>query len=99
MDPPHALLLVVDEERLRVSCDILLDEVDPAETRMVGRLRVRFGAGPALFVYRLLFDPGDFIMMRKMFLGIKERAEATKAAAPPHGPADGRRVGGTRRDA
>jgi hypothetical protein len=27
-------------------------------------------------VFDLMFDPGDFVMMRKMLLGIKQRAEA-----------------------
>jgi hypothetical protein len=79
MEPRRSMLLVVPEEPLLVSCSILLDEVAAGETRMIGRLKVRFGPGYALFLYRLLFDPGDFIMMRKMFLGIKERAEAASA--------------------
>ena len=75
MEPDRSLLLVIDQDPLRVSAAILLDQVAQAETRMVGRVRVRFGGGLPLFLYRLLFDLGDFIMMRKMFLGIKERAE------------------------
>jgi len=75
MEPDRSLLLVVDQDPLRVSAAILLDQVAQAETRMVGRVRVRFGTGLPVFLYRLLFDLGDFIMMRKMFIGIKERAE------------------------
>jgi hypothetical protein len=80
MEPDRSLLLVVDQDPLRVSAAILLDQVAQAETRMVGRVRVRFGGGIPVFLYRLLFDLGDFIMMRKMFLGIKERAERWTAA-------------------
>lgn len=80
MEPDRSLLLVIDQDPLRVSAAILLDQVAQAETRMVGRVRVRFGGGIPLFLYRLLFDLGDFIMMRKMFLGIKERAERWAAS-------------------
>lgn len=45
-------------------------------TRLVTRLRVRYDwSFPAILQY-LLVDFGDFIMMRKCMLGIKERAEA-----------------------
>jgi hypothetical protein len=75
MEPNRQLLLVVDEEPMHVSASILLDEAEEGRTRMTGRVRVRFGRGLPLFFYRLLFDLGDFIMMRKMFLGIRDRAE------------------------
>jgi hypothetical protein len=80
MEPDRSLLLVLDEDPIQVSASILLDQVADEETRMVGRVRVRFGRGLPVFLYRLLFDLGDFIMMRKMFLGIKERAERWTAA-------------------
>ena len=75
MEPHHHLLLVIEEESIRISASILLDEAEEGRTRMTGRVRVRFGRGLPLFFYRLLFDLGDFIMMRKMFLGIRDRAE------------------------
>lgn len=88
MKPQRSLLLAIEEEAIRVSSSIVLEEPGETGTRMIGRLRVRFGRGLPLFPYRLLFDLGDFIMMRKMFLGIKERAEilagsASRSPAPP----------------
>lgn len=90
MDRPRSLLLVIEEEAIHVSSSIVLEEVGESGTRMIGRLRVRFGRGLPLFLYRLLFDLGDFIMMRRMFLGIKERAEflvgsASGSSAPSSG--------------
>jgi len=37
-------------------------------------------------VYYVLFEPGDFVMMRRMMLGIKRRAESL--AARRHEAAD-----------
>jgi hypothetical protein len=54
-----------------------LYELDGERTRLVTRLRARFcptSFGAALFI--VVFDIGDFIMMRKCMLGIKRRAEA-----------------------
>ena len=44
-------------------------------TRLVTRLRARYDAGPFLPVTVLLMEIGDFPMMRRMLLGIAERAE------------------------
>jgi hypothetical protein len=53
-----------------------LYRVDERRTRLVTRVRMRYEwASPWVF-FDLLFDPGDFVMMRKMLLGIKRRAEA-----------------------
>lgn len=44
-------------------------------TRLVTRLKARYDAGPFLPVTVLLMEIGDFPMMRRMLLGIAERAE------------------------
>lgn len=54
---------------------IALDPVDAATTRLVCRLRADFERGLMSRIYYLLFEPGDFVMMRKMLQSIKERAE------------------------
>jgi hypothetical protein len=54
-----------------------LYELDSERTRLITRLRTRFyptSLEAALFI--VVFDIGDFIMMRKCMLGIKRRAEA-----------------------
>ncbi len=48
-----------------------------SETRLVSRIRVRWNLRrPKDAVMAAVVDPGDFVMMRKMMLGIKRRAEA-----------------------
>lgn len=44
-------------------------------TRLVTRLKARYELGPFLPVTVLLMEVGDFPMMRRMLLGIRERAE------------------------
>lgn len=44
-------------------------------TRLVTRLKARYTLGPFLPVTVLLMEVGDFPMMRRMLLGIRERAE------------------------
>jgi hypothetical protein len=51
-------------------------------TRLVTRLKQRYRATPAVLVTVVLAECGDFPMMRRMLLGIKKRAEHTRAAVP-----------------
>ncbi len=49
----------------------------PSTTRLVSRVRIRWNLrDPKDAVSAVVVDPGDFVMMRKMMLGIKRRAEA-----------------------
>lgn len=61
-----------------ISCVILLEPLDCDSTRLVVRLRAVFH-GLRARLWALLFDFGDFVMMRKMLLGIKQRAERVAA--------------------
>jgi hypothetical protein len=64
----------------------------PAEgqrTRLISRTRYHLNWGtllrmlPPRFVpFYLLFEPGEFIMVRKMLLGIKQRVERATSSAP-----------------
>ena len=76
LDPDRALLLVIDEDRAQISFSTVLDELDERHIRMVMRVRAAFKRSLPMSLYYLLFEPGDFVMMRKMMLGIKRRAEA-----------------------
>ena len=49
---------------------------DAGRTRLVTRLKARYQPGPFLPVTVLLMEIGDFPMMRRMLLGLAERAEA-----------------------
>ena len=48
-----------------------------SSTRLISRVRIRWNLrDPKDAVTAVIVDPGDFVMMRKMMLGIKRRAEA-----------------------
>lgn len=51
------------------------------QTRLVTRLRQQYRWAPATIVTVLLAEFGDFAMMRRMLLGIKQRAERAAAVA------------------
>jgi hypothetical protein len=55
----------------------ILRALPDGRTRLVTRLRQHYRAAPATIVTVILAEFGDFPMMRKMLLGIKERAETT----------------------
>jgi len=76
LEPNRSLLLLIDEDRAQISFSTVLDEIDELHTRLIMRARARFKVGLLPGLYYLLFEPGDFVMMRKMMLGIKQRAEA-----------------------
>jgi hypothetical protein len=87
MDRPRSLVLSVPEMTLlgatgRVVVGFALEPVGPRTTRLVCRIRAEFGRNVRSRLYYAIFEPGDFVMMRKMLLGIKARAERT--ARQPH---------------
>lgn len=55
-------------------------------TRVVTRLKARYDVGPFLPATVLLMEVGDFPMMRRMLLGIAERAEGLPGAMIPGCP-------------
>jgi hypothetical protein len=54
-----------------------LRQLPDGQTRLVTRLRQHYRLAPATLLTIILAEFGDFPMMRKMLLGIKQRAEAT----------------------
>jgi hypothetical protein len=84
IDPGRAIVAMIHNEEIGLPGDIVMCMMlrplgpDGRHTRMTLRLRGRFwGVGR---LWALLFDFGDFVFMRKMLLGIKERAEAAHNA-------------------
>lgn len=80
MEEPRSLVLTVPEMELfgatgRVVVSFVLEPVGPRTTRLVCRLRAEFGRNIRSRLYYAIFEPGDFVMMRKMLRGIKHRAE------------------------
>lgn len=66
-----------------ISATLMLDPIDERHARLVTRLRAEF-RGWRERLFGVMFDGGDFIMMRKMLLGVKERAE--RASVQPREP-------------
>jgi hypothetical protein len=61
----------------------VIEPVDESRTRLVTRIRARYDwSGPLAIVWLLLMELGDFPMMRKQLVGIKERAETLASKAP-----------------
>jgi hypothetical protein len=52
-----------------------LEKVDETHTRLIIRNRGTFPMNPAGLFWMALMDPGIFVMMRKMLLTLKQRAE------------------------
>jgi hypothetical protein len=68
--------LVKPGEYLATTWGFYLEPVDEHTTRLIGRFRSDYSPTPMnTFFYRVILEPGSFIMERKMLLGIKERAE------------------------
>jgi hypothetical protein len=81
IEPGRSIVAMIHGQEMRTPADVaiclMLRPLDPGSrrTRLMLRLHGRFwGASGRLF--RLIFDFGDFVFMRKMLLGIKQRAEA-----------------------
>ena len=88
IEPEQLLLLTIEDKRTNLSFVTMLDELNDGSTRLIVRLRVQYRWNLRRSLYFQLFEPGDFVMMRKMMLGIKRRAEAlheqsTYAMLPP----------------
>lgn len=76
IDPNRSLVLAIRHEDAVISSVFELVPDGPGRCRLVVRLRSYLPRRPATLAFAALFDPGDFVMMRKMMLGIKRRAEA-----------------------
>ena len=76
-----------------IAIAMLLEPLGPEalQTRLLIRLRARFW-GIGGWLYALVFDFGDFLFMRKMILGIKERAENAWQSIPTQPVANDRRT-------
>jgi hypothetical protein len=73
MDPSRSMLWVTTDENVTWAWGLYKSG---EQTRLVTRVRMHYRwTRPWMAFFNLLFDPGDFVMMRKMLLGIKRRAE------------------------
>jgi hypothetical protein len=84
------LLLAGHEPWGDVSWILALYPLDDATTRLISRTRYRLRWGvifrllpPRMLPFYALFEPGEFLMLRKMLLGVKRRAERIGTAKRP----------------
>ncbi len=78
IEPSHFLLLVGHDPAFGdISWVFALDPLDETHTRLVSRSRVRWPLNRGGIFWLIVTDPGSFIMMRQMLLGIKQRVEQT----------------------
>ena len=79
IEPEQSLVLKIDRasvgQDLELSCVMTLEPLDGRGTRLMLRVHGKFNGLVEKLWGRLLFDAGDFVMMRKMLLGIQERSE------------------------
>ena len=73
VEEPHVLVWSKPDS----SWSWLLTPLPDGSTRLVTRLKQRYRLGWSLPVTVLLAELGDFAMMRRMLLGLKQRAERT----------------------
>ncbi len=75
IEPERLLLMTIRDKKTDLSVATTLNELEDGSTRMIVRLRLNYRWGIRRSLYFQLFEPGDFVMMRKMMLSIKRRAE------------------------
>lgn len=80
IDPGRALVLTVRRGDAVVRAAFSLAASAPGQTRLVTRLRFAVRPSPLALVWAAAMDAGDFVMFRRMMLGIRERAEAAEDA-------------------
>jgi len=86
VEPPRLLLL---GGAAFSTLAFVLQPLDEQRTRLLFRNRAALGWTPSGIFWRLVLDPGIFIMSRKMLLVIKERAEGgsqpiSRSKGPPY---------------
>jgi len=76
IEPNKSILIVIREPGVEVTWCFMLDEIDDKQSRLVLRVRSRLAMTPLLLLSLPIMYPGQYLMIRKMLLGIKQRAEA-----------------------
>ena len=75
IEPNRMLLLVINEPNAQVTWCFMLDEIADRQTRLILRVRSRLAMSPLLLLALPIMIPGEFLMVRRMLLGIRQRAE------------------------
>lgn len=82
VEPNHYLLLAGHENWGEVSWVVVIEPLDERRSRLISRTRYNLNWGtllrtlpPQLVPFYLFFEAGEFVMLRQMLLGVKQRAE------------------------
>lgn len=78
IEPNRLLLIVIREPGVEVTWCFMLDEIEDKQTRLILRIRTCLIMTPMLLLSFPIMYFGQFLMIRKMLLGIKQRAESNK---------------------
>jgi hypothetical protein len=81
LDPCRSMILHIQEPGVHVTWSYLLEALGWRRTRLVLRVRTWLEITPQIVPLLVLMDPGEFLMVRRHLLGIKERAEALAGSA------------------
>jgi hypothetical protein len=77
----QSLVLDIRHPGLHISWSFLLDAIDERHTRLILRIRIKMRPLFHVVSFFPVSDLGQFLMTRRMLLGIKERAENLAAAS------------------
>jgi hypothetical protein len=76
LEGPNSAIKMKPGDYLAVSWGLYLVNREDGNTRLVTRMKVDWNPNPVNnLLYRLLLEPGSFLMERKMLLTIKHKAE------------------------
>ncbi|MGX7729658.1 SRPBCC family protein [Rhodococcus sp. 2H158] len=75
IDPGRSLVYAHSHDGGTVTAALVLRPDGPGRSRLVHRVRFRIPPSPFAVGWAALMDAGDFVMSRRMLLGIRDRAE------------------------
>jgi len=81
VEPNRSLVLDIRQPGIHITWSFLLEPIDEEHSRLILRIRIRMR--PLVHVVSAfpISDFGQFLMTRKLLLGVKQRAEALAAAS------------------
>jgi hypothetical protein len=85
IDPPRSLVAVIDHPHATTSWAMALEPTGGG-SRLVFRLRLRAAPTAVGWLYRVVMDAGDFVMMRRQLLTIRDRVEGERRLRDGCGP-------------
>ena len=82
IDPGRSIVFAYRERNGTVTAAFVLLASGAGRRRLLHRVRFRVRPTPAALVWAALMDAGDFVMSRRMLLGIRARAESSSRGNP-----------------